>query len=170
MFSSENNKWSTPRSFFEELNKEFNFTLDPCCTEKSALCKKFYTPKEDGLKQSWAGERVFVNPPYNKPENACIQPYEKCKKKICEERGYHIDEYIPGKVDWIKKCYYEMYYMSADIVVALLPVRTDEVAFHEYIYELSEIRFIKGRLKFVDMDTGHDSTPAPFPSMLVIWR
>jgi len=56
--------WETPQAFFDELNKEFDFTLDPCCTPENAKCKKFFTEKEDGLKQSWAGERVFMNPPY----------------------------------------------------------------------------------------------------------
>jgi len=53
MFSSKNNLWCTPRDFFYKLNKEFNFTLDPCCTKKSALCKKFFTPEDNGLMQSW---------------------------------------------------------------------------------------------------------------------
>ena len=32
LFSSKTNEWATPKLFFEELNKEFNFTLDPCAT------------------------------------------------------------------------------------------------------------------------------------------
>ena len=63
--------------------------------------------------------------------------------------------------EWIKKCAI----CNADVVVMLLPVRTDTKAFHEYIYHKSEIRFIKGRLKF---DGQKD--PAPFPSMIVIFR
>jgi len=49
MFSSKNQDWATPQHIFDELDKEFNFTLDPCCTEKTAKCSKFFTPKEDGL-------------------------------------------------------------------------------------------------------------------------
>lgn len=66
MFSNKNNAWCTPRDFFAQLDKEFHFTLDPCCLPKSALCKKFYTPDDDGLKQSWDNEIVFVNPPYGR--------------------------------------------------------------------------------------------------------
>ena len=66
MFSNKNNAWCTPRDFFDELNKEFNFTLDPCCLPKSALCSKFFTPEEDGLVQSWDNEIVFCNPPYGR--------------------------------------------------------------------------------------------------------
>ncbi|MBU5440402.1 phage N-6-adenine-methyltransferase, partial [Tissierella sp. MSJ-40] len=64
MFSSKTNEWSTPQEFFNELDKEFNFTLDPCATKENAKCNKYYTIKENGLKQDWGGEVVFCNPPY----------------------------------------------------------------------------------------------------------
>lgn len=54
---------------------------------------------------------------------------------------------------------------GADIVVGLLPARTDTLWFHEYILDKAEIRFIRGRLKF-----GDSLNPAPFPSMIVVWR
>lgn len=47
----------------------------------------------------------------------------------------------------------------------LIPARTDIKAFHEYIYGKAEIRFVQGRLKF-----GGSKNPAPFPSMVVIFR
>jgi site-specific DNA-methyltransferase (adenine-specific) len=65
-FSSKSNEWSTPQDFFDSLNKEFKFTLDPCCTKETAKCKKFYTEKEDGLAQNWNNEIVFCNPPYGR--------------------------------------------------------------------------------------------------------
>lgn len=142
MFSNKNNAWSTPRSFFNEINKEFNFTLDPCCTEKSATCSKYFTPETDGLIQSWENERCFVNPPY----------------------GRQI-----GK--WVKKCFDER--NNAELIVMLIPSRTDTSYFHNWIYGFAEIRFIRGRLKFVDLDVPEEErklSPAPFPSMLVIFR
>jgi phage N-6-adenine-methyltransferase len=63
-FSSKSNEWETPQSLFDELNAKYNFTLDPCSTHENAKCKKHFTMEEDGLKQSWAGEVVFMNPPY----------------------------------------------------------------------------------------------------------
>lgn len=65
---------------------------------------------------------------------------------------------------WVKKAYTS----SKDdgtTVVMLLPARTDTKWFHEYIYNKSEIRFIKGRLKF-----GDSKNSAPFPSMVVVFR
>lgn len=50
-------------------------------------------------------------------------------------------------------------------VVVLIPARTDTKWFHDWAYQKAEIRFIKGRLKF-----GNSKNPAPFPSMLLIYR
>lgn len=54
LLSSKNMNWCTPQNFFDRLNAEFNFTLDAAATDKSAKCKKYYTPETDGLKQPWA--------------------------------------------------------------------------------------------------------------------
>lgn len=119
MFSSKTDLWATPQDFFNELDKEFNFTLDPCATHENAKCNKYYTIEEDGLKQSWQGQIVFCNPPYGKVIN-----------------------------DWVKKCYEESK-KPGTVVVMLIPARTDTKYFHNYIYNKArEIRFVKGRLKF----------------------
>lgn len=160
MFSSKTDEYFTPQDLFNELNKEFNFTLDPCCTHENAKCKKYYTEKENGLIQDWSREVVFMNPPYSEPESICIP---KCKKKTCQKRGWHRTEYKPGQIDWIKKAHDE--HLKGATVVCLLPARTDTIAFHNYIYNKAEIRFIKGRLKF-----GNCKDSAPFPSMIVIFK
>ena len=53
-FSSQSVHWATPQALYELLDKEFHFTLDPC---------PLLEPTLDCLR-SWAGERVFCNPPY----------------------------------------------------------------------------------------------------------
>ena len=63
---------------------------------------------------------------------------------------------------WVKKAYESA--KDGATIVGLLPARTDTKWFHDYIYGKSEIRFIRGRLKF-----GGCANSAPFPSMLVIW-
>lgn len=119
--SSKNVEWRTPKNFYEKLNEEFNFTLDPCATAENHKCNKYYTIKENGLLQNWGGETVFCNPPYGRKDTA----------------------------EWIKKCYLESQKENTTVVL-LIPARTDTKAFHEYIYHKAEIRFVKGRLKFND--------------------
>ncbi len=65
-FSSQSNEWTTPRSVFDELDGEFHFTLDPCCTHENAKCKRHFTAAENGLAQNWKGQTVFTNPPYGR--------------------------------------------------------------------------------------------------------
>jgi phage N-6-adenine-methyltransferase len=65
-FMSDSNEWETPQDFFDKLNEEFKFTLDPCATNHNAKCNKYYTKQDDGLLQDWGGERVFMNPPYGR--------------------------------------------------------------------------------------------------------
>ncbi len=80
IFSSNKMDWETPKEFFQELDKEFHFTLDPCCVKKTAKCKKYFTPKTNGLKQSWAGEIVFCNPPYGREISAWVKKaYDEAK-------------------------------------------------------------------------------------------
>lgn len=65
--------------------------------------------------------------------------------------------------EWVEKAFRETR-KDKTIVVMLIPSRTDTKYFHDYIYKRTEIRFVKGRIKFSEKDN------APFPSMIVIWR
>ena len=47
--------WATPQAFFDQLNAEFDFNLDPCATPENAKCATFFTKEVDGLKQNWGG-------------------------------------------------------------------------------------------------------------------
>lgn len=65
-YSSKTDEWSTPQDFFDDLNKEFIFTLDPCATAQNAKVNPFYTKKDDGLSLDWGKCTVFMNPPYGR--------------------------------------------------------------------------------------------------------
>jgi phage N-6-adenine-methyltransferase len=65
-FSSKTVEWATPQEVFDELDQEYKFTLDPCATDENAKCSQYYTMDDDGLKQDWGDERVFMNPPYGR--------------------------------------------------------------------------------------------------------
>ena len=51
---------------FARWNDELGpFTLDAAAAPHNAKVSKFYTRADNGLEQSWAGERVWCNPPYS---------------------------------------------------------------------------------------------------------
>ena len=60
LFSSKSDEWETPEEVYEELNKEFGFTLDPCATENNHKCSKYFTKELDGIKQNWGGKWYSV--------------------------------------------------------------------------------------------------------------
>lgn len=106
------------QEFFDELNGEFHFTLDPAANEANHKCETFFTKEQNGLTCQWGGHTVFCNPPY----------------------GREI-----GK--WVQKAW-EEHKTNGNTVVMLLPAQTDTRWFHEFIYGKAEIRFVRGRLKF----------------------
>lgn len=126
LWSSASGDWATPAEYYQEIDKEFHFTYDPCPLYGSG-----------GLTDTkWVG-RVYVNPPYGR-----------------------------GIGEWVQKGFDQSLMHYCELVVMLLPARTDTKWFHEIILpNAKEIRFIKGRLKF-----GGSKNSAPFPSMLVIFK
>ena len=74
--------------------------------------------------------------------------------------------YTKGIASWAEKAS-ESVRDGADVVVLLVPARTDTRWFHDWIYRKPnvEIRFVKGRLKF-----GESRNNAPFPSMSAVFR
>ena len=143
-FMKDSDLWGTPQYLFDELDKEFDFTLDPCASDKRTLKEgiKQYTVEDNGLMYTWTDERVFCNPPYSNIKN------------------------------WVHKCLFES--RRAGLVVLLIPSRTDTAYFHDYIYHKADIRFIRGRLKFVNIEGTEKKNElthgAPFPSMIVIYK
>lgn len=131
-FSSNTDEWQTPPDLFARLDAQYHFTLDPCCTKTSAKCAKYFTAEDDGLTQSWAGHRVFCNPPYSRGK----------------------------QYKWIKKAYEES--LKGVLVVCLIPARTDVKFFYDYCTKASEIIFITGRVKFIENGkTNGNNAPFP---------
>lgn len=140
LMSSNKDDWCTPQDLFDKLNEEFHFDLDAAASDINTKCPRYFTKETDGLKNSWGGVTVFCNPPYGR-----------------------------NVIQWVRKAVVEA--ECGATVVMLIAARTDTIFFHDYIYkkENVEIRFIKGRLKFTD-ENGTAGDPAPFPSMIVIFR
>lgn len=84
------------------------------------------------------GRRCFVNPPYSKVR------------------------------EFLKKASLEILSGHTDLAVFLTFSNTDTKWFHEYLYHKAELRFVKGRLKFVGENGTKNS--AMRPSMIAILR
>lgn len=99
-------------------------------------------PKKDGLKISW-GTRNFINPPYSRKLKTAF-----VIKAIKESKR--------GK-----------------LCVLLLPVSTSTKLFHDHIKpNAKEIRFIRGRVKFIGINTKsrHATDNGMHDSMIVILK
>lgn len=143
--------------FFEKSDKKAMFT---------SLDSEWETPQK--LFDLLDEEFHFTLDPCATKENA------KCEYFFDKEFNGLIQDWI-GNVfmnppygreirHWVKKAYEESRF-NANVVVCLLPSRTDTRWFHDYCILATEIRFIKGRLRF----SGHKNS-APFPSMVVIFK
>ena len=84
------------------MNSIWNFDLDVCATKENAKCEKYFTKEQDGLSQIWTGN-CWLNPPYGRSIG-----------------------------NWVKKAYDSVQAEEANIVVCLLPARTDTRWFHDY--------------------------------------
>lgn len=113
--------WATPPVVFEIISVAFGgFTLDPCASAQNAKCRKFFTIDDDGLAQSWAGERCFVNPPYGK------------ELPLWAEKG--VREFKENGTE----------------SVFLIPPRVGTPWFQDFCKEASAVHFLRGRVPFID--------------------
>jgi len=108
----------------------------------SPFCETEISPDKDGLKIEW-GKRNFINPPYSR----------KLKEQFVIKA---IEESKKGK-----------------LCVMLLPVSTSTKLFHDYIQpNAKEVRFVKGRIKFVGTNTKGEFVNDKAPmhdSMIVVF-
>lgn len=108
MFSSKSNEWATPQDFFDKLNDEFHFTLDPCATDENHKCDKYYTKEMDGLSLPWAGI-VWCNPPYGREISSWVR-----KAYIASRTGYAtVAMLLPARTD--TKWFHDYIYHKAEI-------------------------------------------------------
>lgn len=117
-FMSKTNEWATPQDFFDRLDEEFDFTLDPCATPENAKCNRYFTKGGDGLSQDWSGDRVFMNPPYGREIGKWVRKaYEESQK------GALVVCLIPARTD---TSYWHEFVIGGG----------------------AEVRFVRGRIKF----------------------
>lgn len=62
-------EWQTPQWLFDELNREFGFTIDLCANVRNRKCQSYFRdfinwPNRDLV----PGNVCYMNPPYSKPK------------------------------------------------------------------------------------------------------
>jgi phage N-6-adenine-methyltransferase len=136
----------TPRSLFDPLNVEFEFTLDAAASADNALLERFYDRESDGLASSWHGERVWCNPPYSD-----IRPWVE---KMLRSNAQLVVMLLPA--NRCEQSWWQDY---------IEPLRRGGKI---------ETRFQRGRLRFDTPNHDYTAQPKgnrpPFGVVLVIWR
>lgn len=85
-------------------------------------------------------------------------------KAWADERVFLNPPYGRPIAKWVEKAAT----CGAEVVVGLLPARTDTQWFHRFVLGRAEIRWLEGRVYFES--PGFKIDRAPFPSMVVVWR
>lgn len=122
-FDSVRQDWATPQELFDEVNKEFNFTLDAAASSENTKVKdQYFTAEDNALVKDWGTHTVWLNPPYGN-KSGSLQ-------------------------DWVKKAHLAS--TKGATVVMLIPARTNTNWFHDICLAKGEVRFVRGRPKFGD--------------------
>jgi phage N-6-adenine-methyltransferase len=138
---------ATPPEWFAELHARFHFTLDAAAAPHNTKLPRYFTYEDNGLAQSWAGERVFCNPPFSNLPAWVKKAHEeapRCQLIVlllpanrCEQKWWH---------DYIE------------------PYRDRRSGLR--------VEFVKGRKRFIG--AGENNVKAndrpPFGVCLVIWQ
>lgn len=134
--------WWTPTDLIEVVNREFRFDLDAAASADNAICSRYISEEQNALVTPWDGRNVWCNPPYGQGHSFQIRDFV--------QRGY------------------EQHLEQRNTVVMLLPAYTDPKYWRDYCTKAHEIRFLTGRLAF--LEGGSKRMSARFPSALVVWK
>lgn len=140
--SEQRSDWETPAEIFAPLEEEFKFVVDLAADDVNAKCERYFTQISNALTQNWneLGCACWCNPPFD-------------KKSL---------EAFVGKACLAAQA-------GAGPFVFLVPVKSDQGWWHDYVVPHAEIRYIRGRVGFVH-GGGEKKWKAPFPCAIIIFR
>lgn len=121
--------WATPLEIVLEFEREFGPFHLDACCRPETAKAPHYYTKADNALEQPWRGRVWMNPPFSDPG------------------------------PWLEKAILETASGRADLVVALLPAATDTGWFHDFVIGRAELRFRRGRIKFL----GWRGTPIGSP-------
>jgi phage N-6-adenine-methyltransferase len=139
--------WAISAEDFDPLQRRYRFTVDAAASAHNARLPNYWTAADDALSMSWAGERVWCNPPYSRP---LLELF------ICQAWAEHC---APG---------------GPDLIVMLVPAnRTDQPWWQALVEPYRDAgrmttRFLAGRLRWIRAGTDPGGHPT-FGCCLLIW-
>ena len=129
----------TPPEFMENIYAAFGpIDIDPCAHRLSPVVAKrriLLDEGGDGLADDWSGRLAFVNPPFS------------------------------AQLKWLQRAHEQWRAGNVEVVVCLVPARTDSAWFHHTLTADADICLLEGRVRFLDL-RGR-AQPTPFSLMLV---
>ena len=130
----------TPPVVIEAVRAAFGpIDLDPCHHEGSFVEPgRGITKEENALVTPWSGDVAFMNPPYSMNSQ------------------------------FIERAFAAFQAQEVKTIVALLPVRTNIAAWHQYIWGVADVIFVAGRIAFYSSDRTEMGL-TPFELCYVVW-
>jgi hypothetical protein len=142
--------WGTPEKYVQAVKECFGgeIDLDPCSNQYSIVGAKveYRLPKNDGLKDSWHFQHIYVNPPYG----------------LDRKRG-------TGIKNWLYRCAQAHKNFRSE-VLALVPVATNTGHWKKYVFgRASAVCFLYDtRLKFL-VNGENGGKGAPMSCAMIYW-
>lgn len=147
---SDNKNWCTPPNYVKAVKKFFRGTisLDPCSNQFSVVDAEieYARPEHDGLIESWAFPKIYVNPPYGSDREA----------------GTTIKH-------WLSRC--ATAYSDYDSeVLALVPVASNTSHWKNYVWGIATavVFLYDTRLKFL-VNGKSGGKGAPMSCAMIYW-
>ncbi len=147
-------RWGTDRALVEKLGHEFApsiFDWDWAAEESTNVTVKghYFGPDHaipefrDSLAMDWSGaNQGFPVVGFLNPPFTLLPQFVA---KAFEER------------------------LKGACTVAVLPVKAEQPWWHQFVSKADELRFLRGRLRYIDPETGQLGDSARFASAVVVW-
>lgn len=178
----------TTPELFDPLHERFRFTLDVAAAPHNAKCDRYYTREDDGLSQSWTGERVWCNPPYSNIGEWVRAAWAQWEPYDCAGCGgagklpatTEMARLMQLRYITCRSCSGKGFLAGSDLIVMLLPANRTEQGWWQDLVEPAlrarrrdfHVEFLRGRPRFIRPNAviGPKGDRPPFGCCLLIWQ
>lgn len=141
--------WCTPHKYVDAVREVLgDISLDPCSNHWSVVKAKteFHLPEQDGLREEWNHETIYVNPPYGSDL----------------DRGTRI-------INWFRKCSDANLQFGSE-VIALVPIAANTQHWKQFVWpRAAAVCFLYDtRVRFL-VEGRDDGKGSPMACAVVYW-